>query len=200
MKCPNCGTENAENNSFCLECGARLEEKKMDNRSMWRKKLTIEAFRVILFIFVLLILNSLFIDMNFLQDLANRLPKINLLLIIKTILNFAIIIVILGFAKFIGIFWPKSFPKFFQAAFFIKLAIYLIALTIFYNSTIWAIQQYIMDSNVIFLYQILFGLVAVILLIRAFVELYQVLPIWLQNIDENFNTNIHSDSQEENEK
>lgn len=183
MLCPNCGTENDASNVFCVECGARLKQSSLDDKTRARKYLGVETFRVLIFVFGLLILNWLLMNMSFLEDLQFRVTKVNTAMIIKSIIYLVIVAILLRYAVYLGKMWQKAFPKFFQAALFFQTIFYLIAISVFYDSTLWIFQQYVEDQQIILIYQLILAVLAVILLIRGFVYFYEILPLWLHKID-----------------
>lgn len=185
MLCQQCFTENPKENRFCMSCGESLTEPNavVTPKEEHHKRLSVETIRFIISVFGLLILNWIVTSMSFLKDLQIPESDLSTEVIVKSVIYLLIIILLLRFASLIGYFWKKAFPNFSQAALFIQTILFLISLSVFYDSTLWLFNQYIEDPQILLIYQLTLGGIAIILLIRAGSYFYQVLPLWLKRIN-----------------
>jgi len=198
MLCPKCFTENPKENRFCMNCGANLagNDPVISSIGEHRKKLSIETIRTIISIFGLLILNWLVKSMSFLEDL--RIPdfKLSTEVIVKSAIYILIIILLIRYAGYLGSLWKKAFPNFPQATVFFQTILFIICLSLLYESTLWLFTQYVEDPQVLLVYQLILGGIAIVLIVRAAIYFYQVLPKWLKRI--NLSIDIPDEHEDEN--
>jgi hypothetical protein len=183
MICPKCGENNTEDNSFCISCGAKIgTDISEKERQRYRSHLGLETMRVVISVFGLLILNWLVMSMGFIRDLRFPGSRIMPTQIIESIIYLVILIILLRFSKYLANRWPFAFPKYYQAVLFFQTILILVALSLFYGSTTWIIQELVTDAQGMLVYQLLFVTIAVILIVRACIYFYQVLPRWLHQM------------------
>jgi len=168
-----------------MTCGANLmvNDPVVSAKEESRKKLSIETIRTIISIFGLLILNWLIKSMSFLEDLQIPESDLAIELIVKSVIYLLIIVLLLRYAGNLGSLWKKAFSNFSQAAVFFQTILFILCLSVLYDSTLWLFKQYVEDPQILLIYQLILGGIAVVLIIRAGVYFYQVLPLWLRRIN-----------------
>lgn len=185
MICKKCGENNTGDNRFCFSCGAKLIVDNSDKeKQRYQSHLGLETMRVGISVFGLLILNWLIMSMAFMKDLRFPESRIMPSQILETIIYLVILIVLLRFSRYLARRWPFAFPKYYQAVLFFETILILIALSLFYSSTTWIIRELVSDAEGMLVYQLLFVIIAVILIVRACIYFYQVLPRWLHQINQ----------------
>jgi hypothetical protein len=168
-----------------MNCGANLmvNEPVVLAKEESRKKLSIETIRTIISIFGLLILNWLIKSMGFMKDLQIQESNLTAEIVVKSVVYLLIIFLLIRYASYIGSLWKKAFPKFSQADVFFQTILFLICLSVLYEATPWLFQLYLTDPQINLIYRLTLGGIAIVLIVRASIYFYQVLPVWLKRIN-----------------
>lgn len=203
MICPICQTTNDPSSQFCQKCGTSLRNNQI-SKAEARNILLLSTFKVLVSVFGLWLIKVILLDLDFVQEIS--IPKLPIS--VPTIIGLIILLVIFFLLfQYIGIvtsFWRSAFPLVKEAdALFIAL-LWLILLGIAYKIIKPLVQMINFEistntaANVgntsILILQLMFVLVALVLVFRAGLVIYYALPGWYVSIRESWKNHNLSNS------
>lgn len=185
MICPNCNTNNLTGNQYCMNCGKELPiggDETMARYTPPGRALYFITGQTIITVIVLYLLRSVLLGLKFIQDLHIAGWKITTAEIISTIMYILIIGLLVIFARALSYFWPQAFPLYKGIGVVLTTIVYVIGLSVIYSMAKPLFLRFILDSEPLLILCVLLALVAIFLLGRAAVVIYQSLPAWLDNL------------------
>ncbi len=185
MNCPNCNTLNPAGNQYCMNCGKALPvegTESMEQNTSPGKALYFVTGQTIISIIVLYFLREVFLGLSFVQDLHITGLNITTPMIISTLMYLLILVLLVIFARSLGYLWPQAFPLYSGLGAVITSVVYVISLSIIYTMLKPIFLRYISEPEPLLYLCILLALVALFLLGRAGVVVYQSLPARLDNL------------------
>lgn len=186
MNCPHCNTPNDPSNQFCMSCGKPMKadatlaaNRPAVSPSEWLGILTI---RLVAALFGLWILNKILTQLSFVKEL--KIPDFDVTpaSIISAVLFLVMILLLLGFARLLGVLWPRTFPKAPEAVLIWNAIIYLIVLSVGYTALRPVIQGFFDEPEVLMVFQIVLVVIALLIVIRPSIVIYKALPTWLVHL------------------
>lgn len=185
MNCPHCNAPNEPTNQFCMVCGRSLIPP-LSAQPSARTMLGVATGRVFIMLLFLWMMRSVLNRLAFVQSTV--IPEIDLQMTtaIALVVFIAVIVLVLGFIAAVARLWPQAFPRFQEASVAINTILYLII----FNQIYLASQQIVpaltndaqMTSELMMLIGLALVVVSVVMVIRAFIIVYQALPNWLSSI------------------
>lgn len=185
MNCPNCNSENDSDNQFCLTCGSALtiegSAPKIGISSAGQALFSITG-QTLISVLMLYIIRSILLGLSFIQEL--RIPNFNITTteIISIILYLLVLVLLVIFVRSLGYYWPRAFPVYSGIGDVLTAVLYVIALSVIYSMLKPVFLIYIVDPEPILILRILLSLLALLLLGRAVLVVYQSLPTWLDHL------------------
>ena len=185
MYCPRCNTYNDPSYQFCQSCGLDMRannwrpsgQLQSPGQHMWTQSL-----RFVVMLFALWITRSLFTGLSFVRELTIPDFPLTPVMMVNLIIFGFIIFLLVRFAAMLSRYWPAAFPRFAGASAIINAVLYVILLSQIYRSLVPIFQTITRDSEPIMAFQVLLLFVALILVVRALILLYNLLPGWFSNL------------------
>lgn len=184
MNCPYCNAPNDSTNQFCMVCGKPLNLTIAQPSA--RNMLWIVTGRIFVMLLFLWIMRAVLNRLSFVQ--ATIIPDIDLRMTtaISIVVFITVITLVAGFIAAVARLWPQAFPRFQEASVIITTILYLII----FNQLYLASQQILptltddpqATSDVMMLIGVGLVVLALVMVIRAFIIIYQALPRWLSAI------------------
>jgi hypothetical protein len=168
-----------------MNCGKALPvegTESMEQNTSPGKALYFVTGQTIISIIVLYLLREIFLGLSFVQDLHITGLNITTPMIVSTLMYLLILVLLVIFARSLGYLWPQAFPRYSGLGAVITSVVYVISLSIIYTMLKPIFLRYISEPEPLIYLCILLALVALFLLGRAGVVVYQSLPAWLDNL------------------
>jgi len=189
MNCPNCNTLNEPGSQFCMKCGYALGEgdPASSARSGARGALWVATGQAVLAILGLYLIRDIMVRLSFVQEL--RFPGVQITP--AEILYILVLVLVLGmilvYARRVSVLWPQAFPGFAAVAVLVTAVLYVIALSVLYGLLKPIYAELFLDPEPLLITQVVLTLVALAILARAAVLVYNSLPAWLDNLRHSLN-------------
>jgi len=191
MNCPNCNTFNDAGNQYCMKCGKALPTEglvPMGGYSSPGQALYSITGQTLISVLMLYLLRSVLQGLSFIQDLQITNWHITTPEIISTIMYLLVLVLLVIFAHSLGYFWPQAFPRYSGIGVVLTAILYVIGLSVIYSMLKPVFLRFISDPEPMLILRIILALVALSLLGRAVIVIYQSLPTWLNNLRTSFLT------------
>jgi hypothetical protein len=208
MNCPRCNTENDPTHRFCKNCGEMLHQQapaqqpQMNYRQSFSTKspseaLGIQTIRIIIALLGLAIVNIVFSNLAFVEELS--IPNFNLQTpdLIRSIIYLISVVLIIGYAQSLAKLWPQAYPKFGDVVVIFMAIISLVTLAMAYSGIKPVLQAFTSDSTSFTILQIVFMAIALFVVIRACILVYKRIPSWINSISWDVSS-LTADIQQEN--
>jgi hypothetical protein len=164
--------------------GAELSERSLSSG----KALYIATGQAIISIIVIYLLRSVLLHLSFVQDLQIANWDITVPEIISTITYLLILVILVIFARSLSYLWPQAFPGYRGLGIVLTSIVYVIGLSVIYSMLKPIFIRFIGEPEALFYLCVLLTLIALFLLGRALIVVYQSLPAWLDNLRTNLIT------------
>lgn len=187
MNCPSCNSPNPPENIFCMQCGQPLHNtspnQSQTSANSW---LGIQTVRVLISLFGLWVIKAVLTRLSFIREL--RIPDFNLppVTVVEIIIFILAVILLLAFARQLGVLWPRAYPAYAQIAPALNALIYALVLSFLYKILKPLVVGFMEDSEALLVLQLLFTFIALIILLRAAMLVYQKLPAWIDQWRKDF--------------
>jgi len=139
------------------------------------------TLRTIVILIGIWILKLILVSLPFFKELSIPDFPLRIIQIVNIFISFVVIAFLINFALGISKYWPLEFPKAQEAGTVFSMFILLIALIISYGTLKDVLEALIFEPEPVLILQIIFLLIAIVLLLRAALVVYQALPRWLVN-------------------
>ncbi len=183
MNCPNCNTPNESNNQFCISCGQVLSgQAPVTSTPLARSAgelLGVLTIRTVLVLIGLWLVRLILNWLPFVKEM--RIPGLNIAMpiLITSVIYLVVAFVLLGYAQTLRVLWPQSFPNTADLGFVLATLVYLGILAAIYYAFKPVILVLATEPDVFTVFQAILFVIAVILIIPAFIALYRGIPGWI---------------------
>jgi hypothetical protein len=184
MVCPRCNTENDESAEFCIHCGYGLRQPAAEKQSAVSPGtyLLMMTVRFLIAIFGLWVLKEVLVSLSFIKEVTIPNFPLTVISIINLVFFLLLILLIIGFAALVARMWPRVFPGYTEAGKVINVILYLIILSVLYQTLRPMAGMFQDGATILLILQITLSVIAFILILWVAVILYRALPGWLNNI------------------
>ena len=185
MNCPNCNTVNPAGNQFCMNCGASLSAvgaAPITRYSSLGHALFTATGQTLISVLMLYLLRSILNGLSFIQELQIPEWRITAPEIISIIMYLLVLVLLVNYARSVAYLWPQAYPRYSGVGIVITAILYVIGLSVAYTMLKPLFQRFFTDPEPLLILRVLLALIALFLLGRAAVVVYQSLPGWLDNL------------------
>lgn len=192
MNCPYCQTVNRPGDRFCMKCGKLLSEMPAAPpagerlpppvANSYPQLFWLLTGRVIIAILLLFLFRRVFVGLAFTQNLAIPDFPLTVPQIITSLVNLAVLALLLGYAPAMRALWPKAYPRLAFLTPALMALVYVWALSVAYTALIIPVYLLVDNPDVGLVIQVLWTLAALALLGYAWLAVYQELPTALRSI------------------
>ena len=130
------------------------------------------------------ILKLIVVSLPFFKEIAIPDFPFTVVQIVNLFITIVVVVIIVNYGIGLSKYWPLEFPKAPEAGTVLTMIVFLIALITAYNSLKEVLETLVEGSEAVLILQIVFLVTSVMLLIRAALVVYQVLPKWLNTLRE----------------
>lgn len=185
MNCPSCNTPNDPQNQFCVKCRYSLTGQAHAPRPLARSYpdlLGVLTARLLILLVGSWLLKLILNWLPFTRQLV--IPEINLpvSVLITSIIFFIVFFLLVNYARVLQALWPRVYPKYQSLAPALSGLVYLFALVALYYALLPILGYISTGEDVTTLFQAVFFVVALVLLVNVALLIYRRLPDWLANL------------------
>jgi hypothetical protein len=184
MNCPNCNAYNEPGSQFCMNCGYALggTEGPGPVRTGAGSALWIATGQAVLAVLGLYLIRAILMRLSFVQEM--RFPGVGITPaeMLSMLIFVLILVIILVYARRVSVLWPLAFPAYAAVAVLVTAVLYVIALSVLYGLLKPVFAELFFDPEPLLIVQIFLTLVALAILARAAILVYNSLPAWLENM------------------
>ncbi len=144
--------------------------------------LGIWTLRLILMLFAIVIIKAILLRLPFVEGI--RIPDFPITMegIITSITYIIVLLLLLAYAQSLRVLWAQAYPKYSEAGGILAVLIYVAVLVAAYYALLPILIAIEVGRDIIFWFEVLLLVIALILLAWVGISLYRFLPKWLSNI------------------
>ncbi len=185
MNCPNCSTPNEPQNQFCVNCRYPLTGQAQESRPLARsypELLGVLTARLLILLIGSWLLKLILNWLPFTRQLI--IPEINLpvSVLITSMIFLIVFFLLVNYARIVQAVWPKVYPKYQSLVPALSGLVYLLALVALYYALLPILSFISTGEDMTTVFQAVFFVVALILLVNVALIIYRRLPDWLANL------------------
>jgi hypothetical protein len=190
LNCPYCNTPNDPSNQYCENCGKPLHDVPFQggvmDTSTARDHLLAYTFRLVIGLIGLWIINTVLVSLGFVKEL--RIPQLPIP--VMTLITLVVLLFVFSFlliyARLVTNLWPLAFPRAREVNSIWIALITIILLNLAYLILKPIILQISSDDVPMMILQLIFLLVAIVMVFRVVMIIYRAVPSWYIRIKEDW--------------